>query len=209
MTMYLWALVVQAHAYQVIYVTQHFKFLMYMCNALIERLGSDVEGWENLIRDKVYQEQIESKLKIIIDRHCEFIRWKNNVLMVMSNLIIPFTIGGIIVGISILLLFLQIQNKHFYMTAVVAFSTALSLIAAGQFLQDESENMLLQLVKTNWYNWNTGNRKKLVLILINAAQPINLKFSEGFVINFKLLMFMFQALYSVLSILVKVEYNKI
>jgi hypothetical protein len=74
MTMYLWALVVQAHAYQVIYVTQHVKFQMYMSNALIESLGSDVEGWENLIRDKVYQEQIESKLKMIIDRHCEFIR---------------------------------------------------------------------------------------------------------------------------------------
>jgi hypothetical protein len=74
MTMYLWALVVQAHAYQVIYITQHVKFQMYMNNALIESLGSDVEGWESLIRDKVYQEQIESKLKMIIDRHCDFVR---------------------------------------------------------------------------------------------------------------------------------------
>jgi hypothetical protein len=74
MTMYLWVLVVQAHAYQVIYATQHVKFQMYMCNALIECLGSDVEGWESLIRDKVYQEQIESKLKMIIDRHCDFVR---------------------------------------------------------------------------------------------------------------------------------------
>jgi hypothetical protein len=55
------------------------------------------------------------------------------------------------------------------------------------FLQ--SENMLLRLVTTNWYNWNTRNRKKLVLILINAANPIQVKFSEGFIVNFKLLMF--------------------
>jgi hypothetical protein len=74
MTMYLWALVAQVHAYQFIYITQHVKFQMYMCNALIESLGSDVEGWESLIRDKVYQEQIESKLKMIIDRHCDFVR---------------------------------------------------------------------------------------------------------------------------------------
>jgi hypothetical protein len=55
------------------------------------------------------------------------------------------------------------------------------------FLQ--SENMLLRLVTTNWYNWNTRNRKTLVLILMNAANPIQAKFSEGFIVNFKLLMF--------------------
>jgi hypothetical protein len=55
------------------------------------------------------------------------------------------------------------------------------------FLQ--SENMLLKLVNTNWYNWNTRNRKKLVLILMNAANPIHLKFSERFIVNFKVLLF--------------------
>jgi hypothetical protein len=55
------------------------------------------------------------------------------------------------------------------------------------FLQ--SENMLLKLVTTNWYNWNFRNRKKLLLIMMNAANPIHLKFSEGFIINLKLLMF--------------------
>jgi hypothetical protein len=54
------------------------------------------------------------------------------------------------------------------------------------FLQ--SENMLLKLEATNWYNWNTRNRKKLVLILINAANTIQVKFL-GFIVNFKLLMF--------------------
>jgi hypothetical protein len=49
--------------------------------------------------------------------------------------------------------------------------------------------MFLKLVKTNWYNWNVKNRKKLVLILMNAANPIQAKFSEGFIVNFKLLMF--------------------
>jgi hypothetical protein len=60
--------------YQIIYITQHIKFQMYMLNALIERLGSDVEDSHNLIRDDVYQEHIESKLKMIINRHCDLIR---------------------------------------------------------------------------------------------------------------------------------------
>jgi hypothetical protein len=39
---------------------------MYMLNALIEGLGSDVEGSESLIRDEIYQEEVESKLEKII-----------------------------------------------------------------------------------------------------------------------------------------------
>jgi hypothetical protein len=39
---YFAGLALQVHAYQVIYTTQHVKFQMYMLNALIEGLGSDV-----------------------------------------------------------------------------------------------------------------------------------------------------------------------
>jgi hypothetical protein len=74
MTLYLAGLAMEVHSYQIIYITQHIKFQMYMLNAHIERLGSDVEDSHNLIRDDVYQEHIESKLKMIIDRHCDLIR---------------------------------------------------------------------------------------------------------------------------------------
>ncbi|CAH1380175.1 unnamed protein product [Tenebrio molitor] len=67
--------------------------------------------------------------------------------------------------------------------------------------------MFLKFTATEWYTWNIRNRKKLVLILINTAQPLRLKFSESFIINFDLLVFICKALYSVLSILVKVKYN--
>ncbi|XP_068900444.1 uncharacterized protein [Tenebrio molitor] len=209
-TLYLAGLALQVHAYQVIYTTQHVKFQMYMLNALIEGLGSDVEGSESLIRDEIYQEEVESKLEKIIDRHCELIRSKNNALMLMSNLIIPFTTGAIVIGISIVLSFVQeVILWRSFVVAVSSLSTILSIIAAGQSIEDESENMLLKLEATNWYNWNTRNRKKLVLTLMNAANPIQLKFSEGFIVNFKLLMFIFKALYSVLPILVEVAYNRI
>ncbi|KAJ3620153.1 hypothetical protein MTP99_004140 [Tenebrio molitor] len=209
MTMYLAGLAMVAHSYQVIYCTQHIKFQIYMLNVLLERLGSDAEDSENLIRNEVYQKQIETKLKMIIDRHCDLIRWKSNSLMLMSNFIIPFVIIGIVAGISIVLSFLQeVILWRSFVAAVAILSIMLSLIAAGQYLEDESENMLLRLVTTNWYNWNTRNRKKFVLILMNAANPIQVKFSEGFIVNFKLLMFIFQALYSVMSILVRVAYNR-
>jgi hypothetical protein len=74
MTLYLAGLAMQIHTYQFIYTTQHVKFQIYMVNAFIEELGSDGEDSKNLIRDEVYQEEIESKLNKIIDRHCELIR---------------------------------------------------------------------------------------------------------------------------------------
>jgi hypothetical protein len=74
MTLYLAGLAMEVHAYQIIYCTQHIKFQMYMLSALIEKLGRDVEDSHDLIRDEVYQKQIESKLKMIIDRHCDLIR---------------------------------------------------------------------------------------------------------------------------------------
>jgi hypothetical protein len=74
MMMYLAGLAMVAHGYQVIYCTQHIKFQMYMLNVLVERLGSDAEDSDNLIRNEVYQKQIESKLKMIIERHCDLIR---------------------------------------------------------------------------------------------------------------------------------------
>jgi hypothetical protein len=209
MSMYLAGLAMVAPSHQVIYSTQHIKFQMYMLSVLVERLGSDVEDSHNLIRNEVYQKQIELKLKMIIDRHCDLIRWKSNGLMQMSNLIIPFVICTIVVGTSIVLSFLQeVMLWHTFVVALAVLSTMLSTVAAGQYLEDESENMLLRLVTTNWYNWNTRNRKKLVLILINAANPIQVKFSEGFIVNFKLLMFIFQALYSVMSILARVAFNR-
>jgi hypothetical protein len=73
-TMYLEGLAMVAHTYQVIYVTQQVKFQMYLCNAFIEGLNIHFQELEDPIRNNIYQKEIESKLKMIIDRHCIFLR---------------------------------------------------------------------------------------------------------------------------------------
>jgi hypothetical protein len=72
--MYLGGLAMLAQTYQAIYITQQVKFQIYLCNAFIEGLNINVKELEIPIRDKMYQEEIESKLNMIIDRHCVFIR---------------------------------------------------------------------------------------------------------------------------------------
>jgi hypothetical protein len=73
-TMYLEGLAMVASTYQVIYITQQVKFQMYLCNAFIEGLNIHFQELEDPICYNIYQKEIESKLKMIIDRHCLFLR---------------------------------------------------------------------------------------------------------------------------------------
>jgi hypothetical protein len=71
---YLVVLTVIAHAYQIIYTTQHVKFQIYMCKIFIQKMTDHTDLEENVIYDGDYQELIESRLKFFINRHCDFIR---------------------------------------------------------------------------------------------------------------------------------------
>jgi hypothetical protein len=73
-TMYLGGLVMAAQTYQIIYFTQQVKFQMYLCNAFIEGLNIHFQEFEDPIRNEIYQKVIETKLNMIIDRHCVFLR---------------------------------------------------------------------------------------------------------------------------------------
>jgi hypothetical protein len=69
------ALLIPAHAYQEIYITQHITFQIMLCTMFTRRMSSVLRiTEENLIYDENYQEEIETKLKIIIDRHNDFLR---------------------------------------------------------------------------------------------------------------------------------------
>jgi hypothetical protein len=74
LTSYLVVVTVIAHAYQIIYTTQHVKFQIYMCKTFIQKMTDRTDLEENLIYDRDYQELIESRLKFFINRHCDFIR---------------------------------------------------------------------------------------------------------------------------------------
>jgi hypothetical protein len=71
---YLAVLATMAHPYQVIYTTQHVKFQIYMCKTFIQKMTDQTDLEENLIYDGDYQESTESRLKFLINRHCDFIR---------------------------------------------------------------------------------------------------------------------------------------
>ncbi|CAH1380979.1 unnamed protein product, partial [Tenebrio molitor] len=197
------------HAYQIIYAFQHMKFQIYMFNNYVEELTKGFKTCEwKLLSDEVYQNEVNFRLKFLVKRHCDFLSWKNNLLMNMDHLILPFSMGGCLIGLSIALSFYQLTDEsHSVMVlraslfAIFAVTTFWSLITSGQTLQDEvvliesltlkinflqSERIFSSFLVINWYTWNNENRKILLIILHNCLVPIKVKFTDTLAINYQL-----------------------
>ncbi|XP_068899639.1 uncharacterized protein [Tenebrio molitor] len=206
---YLAVLTMVAHAYQTIYTTQHVKFQIYMYKTLIQKMTDRTDLEENLIYDGDYQELTESSLKFLINRHCDFIRCRDNALLQMKNLIVPFTLGAVVITTSFALSLLQDAiSWRSCLFGVWTLLTITSLITAGHTLEDESEKMLASFSIPKWYTWNIKNRKLLLTILTNTTRPISLKFTDSFTINYTLLVFIAKALYSILSVFLSTKIRK-
>jgi hypothetical protein len=54
--------------------------------------------------------------------------------------------------------------------------------------------MVLELSALKWYTWNNKNKKILLTILSRTGRPLKIKFSENFVVNNRILLFVRQIL---------------
>ncbi|KAJ3620150.1 hypothetical protein MTP99_004137 [Tenebrio molitor] len=201
------ALLIPAHAYQEIYITQHITFQIMLCTMFTRRMSSVLRiTEENLIYDENYQEEIETKLKIIIDRHNDFLRWERNALMNVNYLIIPFVMGAIVLPLSFVFSLLQeMVWWPNYILFIVLLVNICSFIVAAQLLEDESEKMVLELSASKWYTWNNKNKKNLLTILSRTGRPLKIKFSENFVVNNRILLFICKTVYSIVSVVLNVQ----
>ncbi|KAJ3620105.1 hypothetical protein MTP99_004096 [Tenebrio molitor] len=209
LTLYLAIFVMITHAYEMIYVTQHVKFQIYMCQTFIQAMTDGTDSEERLMYDADYQHLTESRLKSLIKRHCDFIRWRDNMLLLIKHLIMPFTLGAVVISTSLALSLLQDAiSWRSCLMAVCALLTITSLITAGHFLEDESEKMLASFSIPKWYTWNIKNRKLLLTILTNTTRPISLKFTDSFIINYTLFSFIGKTLYSIVSVFLSIKIEK-
>jgi hypothetical protein len=96
-----------------------------------------------------------------------------------------------------------------YILFIVLLVNICSFIVAAQLLEDEvkfhqelnhiviffqSEKMVLELSASKWYTWNNKNKKNLLTILSRTGRPLKIKFSENFVVNNRILLFVRQIL---------------
>jgi hypothetical protein len=131
-------------SYQLTYIIHHVKFQTYMFNKYVEELTSDFEGSDYmLIRDEDYQKEVSFRLKMLTRRHLEFLRWRSRMSGSVSHLIVPFSLGGCLIGFSIALSIYKVAENFqdlvwptllFLSYATVNFSI---LIIAGQSIETE------------------------------------------------------------------------
>jgi hypothetical protein len=92
-----------------------------------------------------------------------------------------------------------------YVLSVLLLANTYCVITAGHVLEDEvniskkqeilirhifqSEKIFLELTTLQWYTWNMKNKKLFLTILTATIRPINVKFSENFVVNNRMLLF--------------------
>ncbi|KAJ3620094.1 hypothetical protein MTP99_004086 [Tenebrio molitor] len=127
----------------------------------------------------------------------------------MKNLIVPFTLGAVVITTSFALSLLQDAiSWRSCLMAVCALLTITSLITAGHFLEHESEKMLESFSIPKWYTWNIKNKKLLLTILTNTTRPISIKFTDSFTINFTLFAFIAKAVYSIVSLFLSTKIGK-
>ncbi|KAJ3657117.1 hypothetical protein Zmor_016145 [Zophobas morio] len=201
-----------AHPFQVLYVSQHLKFQMYLFNKYIEDVcfmdGKENEE-ENLVDDQEYQEEIKLRLKLVVRRHCEFKRSRIQCLETMGNLIIPFSVCvGVLLFMS-MYTFLRLEGSETIVICYNAIATFMTIsgfvimITACETLQDESENTFTTLVMTKWYDFNNENRKMFLLLLCNNIKPISIDFTGEITVNYRLGMAISKAVYTAVSIFFK------
>ncbi|XP_063914243.1 uncharacterized protein LOC135130753 [Zophobas morio] len=137
-----------AHPFQILYITQHAKFQMYLFNKYVEEVccvheKENIE--ENLLDDEIYQEEVRIRLKLLVRRHCDFKRheWRIRTLEIVNSLIIPFSVAvGFILFMGMYSFLTTTEstaigtwsNALFGFLAVSGFVT---MIICGETLQDE------------------------------------------------------------------------
>ncbi|CAH1369726.1 unnamed protein product [Tenebrio molitor] len=131
----------------------------------------------------------------------------------VSHLIVPFSLGGCLIGFSIALSIYKVAENFqdlvwptllFLSYATVNFSI---LIIAGQSIETESDKMLSTFMIPKWYTWNKRNRKTFLIMLSNSVAPIKIKFTENVAVNYALGMSICRAIYTMISVFHNVTLN--
>ncbi|CAH1369782.1 unnamed protein product, partial [Tenebrio molitor] len=55
---------------------------------------------------------------------------------------------------------------------------------SGQSIQDETEKIFVALTEQKWYNWNSKNKKMLLIALCNSLEPVKIEFFALLPINY-------------------------
>nr|XP_015837952.1 PREDICTED: uncharacterized protein LOC103314767 [Tribolium castaneum] len=200
------SLLMQAPCFQICYLLKHAEYQLGIIQKLLENIHYGFEDLDEMTcGDTKVQGEIRTRLLFCVKRHVSFIVIIKKHIREAGVFVFLFSVTGGMVAVSMLLFFflneenLTFNHFRFWALIVVAFLTGVQYVLQGQSLEDITVEFYETLTRIEWYYWNKENKIIYQILLINASDPVTVKFSENVSVNYKLGIDVGKAVYSMMS----------
>ncbi|EFA01389.1 odorant receptor 174 [Tribolium castaneum] len=148
---------------------------------------------DNLDLDAGLQKKIYTSLKLCMSRHVSLKRWMSEILQIVRRAIPIFFCLSIICSVTVIFFILNyLENSNTsnllkIRLVLVGICVAVVLYTyseAGQLLSDDTSQVFDTLATCSWYEWDTKNRKMLLMFLLHSLKPIKFYWG-GFALDYR------------------------
>ncbi|EEZ97786.1 odorant receptor 309 [Tribolium castaneum] len=186
-----------------VYMVLHLHNQCVMLNKRLEALDDE----QLFLDNDNYQDFVTKELKFCIQQHQFLLKFAKRLNDILYYPTFYYVLSGVVTGVS-LLLFPKNDIKNLLrcvLIIVLGGGFAISFCFLGQILENASEELLFSAYSARWYLWNIKNRKLLSVFLLKTQDNIVLSSSGIITINFRLLISLYQSIYSCLTFLLNIK----
>ncbi|KAJ3659885.1 hypothetical protein Zmor_011547 [Zophobas morio] len=181
-------------AYALLYFVSHLKFQVYKILDIMEQVSVeyDYQSDNELLECDEYQKIVKARLLLVITKLTQLARIADLASMITAQLLPPFTISAVLMGLSIMNLFF-IRNILGYWSYLQVFlwsigsaSTLIMYAHCGQEFENNTEKVFDAIYNTRWTSFNKSNRKTILTTMIIFQEPKSLRFTDALSCNYEL-----------------------
>ncbi|XP_063923068.1 odorant receptor 46a-like [Zophobas morio] len=200
-------------AYALLYFVSHLKFEVYKILDIMEHVSVeyDYQSDNELLECDEYQKIVKARLLLVITKLTQLARIADLASMITAQLLPPFTISAVLMGLSIMNLFF-IRNILGYWSYLQVFlwsigsaSTLIMYAHCGQEFENNTEKVFDAIYNTRWTSFNKSNRKTILTTMIIFQEPKSLRFTDALSCNYELGVRISKAIYSFAAIMARLS----
>ncbi|XP_050500096.1 uncharacterized protein LOC126880337 [Diabrotica virgifera virgifera] len=185
------------------YFVMHFKFLMQCLNEDVKQfIEEDTENRRSDINDLQYQNYVRQQITHIC---IKFVRIKGDVdalnLFIKWRCVSFIFTGALACGGEVICVLITNGNQGTYYMGMAFGSILIFFIGSeiGHQLQIESENLLTNILRFKWYQWNKANCEMFIILLLQIQKPVVIKCFAFPYINRELLLSVFRIVHGYIA----------
>ncbi|XP_063923455.1 uncharacterized protein LOC135137666 [Zophobas morio] len=201
------------HISNILYFVLHAKFQVYMLLDYTKGIVDDYEDTDdsNLLESEEYQSVVKERLNEMILKINTLIKMVNMGSDLAKYFIPTMATSGVLMGLSVMSF--SYLSKFFgywsyfqnFIWGLTSVSTLIIYVHCGQQLENETEAICDAIYNIRWLSFNLSNRKTILISLINAQNPLKLRFTGGIACNYELGMKIYKNLYSFAAVMARLS----